>query len=127
MKKGLKILAAYDGSDDSMKALSEAIDLCKAFSGSITLLNCPWEVSNEEAMSMLKETENPLKEASVKYDLKLKRTENAPEGILGVSNEDGFDIIVIGSRGVGGTRPWLMGSVSNKVAAEAKIPVLVVK
>ena len=43
MRKGLKILVAYDESEHAKKALSEAADLANAFSGSISVLNCAWD------------------------------------------------------------------------------------
>jgi nucleotide-binding universal stress UspA family protein len=127
MKEGLKILVAYDESDHAKNALIEAIDLGKKYSGSITVINCAWEMSDENARAMLKKTENQLKESGVKYDLKVERTQNPPGRILRFADEGSYDLIVMGSRGMGGARAWLMGSVSNKVAAEAEVPVLVVK
>ncbi len=47
--------------------------------------------------------------------------------ILRVAEEEGYDLIAIGSRGLGGAKAWLLGSVSNKVVSESDIPVLVAK
>lgn len=47
--------------------------------------------------------------------------------ILGYSDKNNFDKIIIGSRGLGGFKGMLMGSVSNKVVSMAKIPVTVIK
>jgi nucleotide-binding universal stress UspA family protein len=41
--------------------------------------------------------------------------------------DDGFDIIIIGSKGMGGGKSWILGSVSRKVIEDAPCPVLVVK
>lgn len=127
MRKGLKILVPYDESEHAKKALSEGADLSKTYSGSVTVLYCAWEMSDEKAMAMLKTTEKQLKESGVKYDLKVERTNNPPGRILRIADEGGYDLIVMGSRGLGGARAWLLGSVSNKVAAEAEIPVMIVK
>ncbi|MDW7740524.1 MAG: universal stress protein [Bacillota bacterium] len=42
------------------------------------------------------------------------------ETILETAAKEGFDIIVIGSRGLGGLKKLLLGSVSNAVIQEAK-------
>ena len=49
------------------------------------------------------------------------------EVILEYAKEKGNDLIVIGSRGLGGIREFVLGSVSHNVVQHATIPVLVVK
>ncbi len=50
----------------------------------------------------------------------------APE-IVGLAEEIGAGLIVMGSRGLGGIRRALMGSVSDSVVQHAHCPVLVVR
>ena len=45
--------------------------------------------------------------------------------IVGLAEEVGADLIVVGSRGLGGFRRALMGSVSESVVRHAHCPVLV--
>jgi nucleotide-binding universal stress UspA family protein len=69
-------------------------------------------------------------EASTKHDFKidtLLETGDAREKILAAAKENSADIIVIGSRGMGKISRLLLGSVSQSVVQNAKIPVLVVK
>jgi nucleotide-binding universal stress UspA family protein len=47
--------------------------------------------------------------------------------ILDLSKSIGVDLIVIGSRGLGSVKEFLLGSVSHAVARHASIPVLIVK
>lgn len=49
------------------------------------------------------------------------------EIILNYAKEQDADVIVIGSRGLGGIREFVLGSVSHNVVQSARIPVLVVK
>ena len=49
------------------------------------------------------------------------------EAILETADNTDADMIVIGSRGLGGLKGLLLGSVSNKVALHAKCSVLTVK
>jgi nucleotide-binding universal stress UspA family protein len=47
--------------------------------------------------------------------------------IVALAEELGADLIVMGSRGLGGVRRALMGSVSDSVVRHAHCPVLVVR
>ena len=47
--------------------------------------------------------------------------------ITGVAEEIGADLIVVGSRGLGGLKRALMGSVSESVVRHAHCPVLVMR
>jgi nucleotide-binding universal stress UspA family protein len=49
------------------------------------------------------------------------------EVILDYTKKNHNDLIVIGSRGLGGIREFVLGSVSHNVVQHARIPVLVVK
>lgn len=51
----------------------------------------------------------------------------AAEVLLDYAKENGSDIIIIGSRGLGGIREFVLGSVSHNVVQHAQIPVLIVK
>ena len=52
---------------------------------------------------------------------------NIAKTILAVAEEQQSDMIIMGSRGLGLLRGVLIGSVSQKVVEESKIPVMVVK
>jgi nucleotide-binding universal stress UspA family protein len=47
--------------------------------------------------------------------------------ILDLSKSIGVDLIVVGSRGIGGVKEFLLGSISHTVARHASVPVLIVK
>jgi len=49
------------------------------------------------------------------------------KAIISEAEEGGFDLVVIGSRGLGGLAGLVLGSVSQHVVEESKVPVLVVK
>jgi nucleotide-binding universal stress UspA family protein len=65
-----------------------------------------------------------------KPDLKVstKLLEGRPSNrIIETAKEGGFDLIVMGSRGLGCIKQFFLGSVSDRVADEAPCPVLIVK
>ena len=138
MKENIKILVPYDGSTHSKNAVYEAIDLAKKYSGSVTLLNVHWdpgatgsydgtEIRDQPVIKLFEDIENDLKQSGVSYELRYENDANAPKVILNASKEGGYDAIIMGCRGLGGARAWLLGSVSTRVAAEALCPVIIVK
>jgi nucleotide-binding universal stress UspA family protein len=65
-------------------------------------------------------------EPSLKVSTRL--VEGRPsDRIIEAAKEGKFDMIVMGSRGLGGVKEFFLGSVSDRVADEASCPVLIVK
>ena len=54
-------------------------------------------------------------------------TGRAAEKIVETAKQGNFDLIVIGSRVLGGIKEFFLGSVSDGVADEAPCPVLIIK
>lgn len=137
LKEGAKILVAYDGSEYSEKALQEAIDIAKKFGGSVTLLHVYWdpnigkfeetEIRDQLTLQIMAEAEKKLVASNVAYELRSERSDDAPHVILSTAIRDDFNCIAIGSRGMGGAKAWLLGSVSSRVVAESHCPVIVAK
>lgn len=143
MKDGMKILVAYDGSAESHNALKQAVEVAKRFKGSVTALNVYYDPGETQYSSTLAETEgiSPrdegslrilgtakkyLEESKAKYELKTVRSSNVPKTILDLAESEEYGCIALGSRGLGGARAWLLGSVSSRVIAESSCPVIVV-
>ena len=127
MKVGMKILVAYDGSDNANMALSEAAELARKFSGSIGVLHVCWEESDEESQKLLSGASERLKKTGVRFEVRSERGQNIPRRITRIATEENYDLIAIGSRGLGGAKAWMLGSVSSTVIEEATCPVLIVK
>ncbi|AJS57162.1 universal stress protein [Paenibacillus sp. IHBB 10380] len=139
------ILLAYDGSKASNKAFDRAIELVQATpDATLTVIHAfdfprifigeglapiPASVNKEYydlAEQTVEEVKKRLVEAGVNGDAQL--VQGSPSQIiLEYAKEKGSDIIVIGSRGLGGIREFVLGSVSHNVVQNARIPVLVVK
>ena len=134
-----KILVAVDGSPNSREALTMAIDLAQQYRAAIELLHAFPHVSDLlgtpqyehllEARSaiggQILESMRQLVPAELVSEVQLLEGPAAP-AILRVAEEDGCDLIVLGSRGHGQLAGILLGSVSNTVAQRARCPVLIV-
>jgi len=47
--------------------------------------------------------------------------------IVNVANSENVDLIVMGSRGLGGVSGWVLGSTSRRVVETCEKPILIVK
>jgi nucleotide-binding universal stress UspA family protein len=134
-----KILVAVDGSEQAMAALRIAIDLAKRYRAGLGLLHAFPHVSDllgtpqYESLLAARATagEALLDTARGQVDdgvpVETQLIEGPPaQAILRVAHEDGYGMIVMGSRGRGHIAGMLLGSVSNAVAQRASCPVLIV-
>jgi nucleotide-binding universal stress UspA family protein len=136
-----KILVAYDGSPHSERALVTAIEVAKCVGASVTLLNAYDKVPTYLGEPNFQETLNRTVVAARDMMLKvlnqvreqgLTANMNVLEGpaadaILRVADTEHYDLIVMGSRGLGLFQELLLGSVSERVLRHAHIPVLIVR
>ncbi|WP_077074555.1 universal stress protein [Aedoeadaptatus urinae] len=138
-----KILVPVDGSQDSYCALKEAELLAQAFDSKLIILTVLTDtnviehypgnfLSTDFKKAQEQRGQRILNKALETIDYKgdvetCVRVGRASEEILKCSEEKEVDLIVIGSRGLGGFSRTLLGSVSDKVLNAAKVPVLVNK
>jgi nucleotide-binding universal stress UspA family protein len=142
-----KILAAVDGSNHADHALDFALDLAHKYSAKILLLTVvppvflplpSLNVMKSQAITDASmELENVFRAALSKAEEKARRNTNLSvftklehgnpdEVIIETAKLGNFDVIVLGSRGLG-HRDYALGSVSSRVADHATCPVLLVK
>lgn len=140
-----KILLAYDGSKAANKALGRAVELAKATPGAtldvIHAYNFPRFFVGEGiapipaslhkdiydlAVQTTEEMREKIENSGVNGQVQMIQGPPA-EVILEYAKQKGNDLIVIGSRGLGGIREFVLGSVSHNVVQHATVPVLVVK
>ncbi|MDD3985794.1 MAG: universal stress protein [Methanobacterium sp.] len=142
-----KILLPTDGSEYANKASENAIWIARASGAEIIALNfietsslvgLPAEDLIIRIKEMLKEegrialehifemaTKDNLEEGDIKVTLETK--EGSPADIiLKTIDEEGIDLVVIGTSGKHGLDRFLLGSVTEKVVRSAKCPVLAV-
>ncbi|MEJ2240524.1 MAG: universal stress protein [Candidatus Bathyarchaeota archaeon] len=140
-----KILIPIDGSEQSHRALTFALDLAKKYSSKVTLLTVaqphfqdplfpPIFTSNDDNsindvhQKILSQAYNRIKEIDSEIEVSKKLVAGRPaDKIIEITKKDKIDLVVIGSRGLGGIKEFLLGSVSDRVADHAPCPVLMVK
>ena len=133
-----KILAAVDGSEHSLKAVDYAIDIALKYDCEMYLihvvdrLEIPDElikfanvekiedppeylVLNEIGNRILKKAEETAKEKGVQEVRAIIQEGDPADKITTFARDNDIDWIFLGSRGLGGVKRLLMGSVSNKV------------
>ena len=150
-----KILVALDGSEPSQRALDYAVDFAEKGGAELTLLAVvprvmlpifPDEGFGATPIAAAKDFcqyqermrtvyQNVLTEAEAKVRREhpdVKVTTRLEEGrpsatIVATAEDEGIDLIVIGSRGIGGITGWILGSTSRRVVDSCTKPILIVK
>lgn len=127
MIDNMKILVGTDGSEHSQKAFLEAVNIAKRYSGFIKVMIVYDRGLRSEADQILKEAEEYLRKEKIKYELSSIQGSNPSRALINIAEHEDFDLIVVGSRGLGSAASILLGSVSKKVVVNAPCDVLVVK
>jgi nucleotide-binding universal stress UspA family protein len=83
------------------------------------------ELRKEQATSVLDRAAKTAREAGVSCDTIQVENTQPHQGIIAAANDKGCDLIAMSSHGRSGLSALLIGSVTAKVLAQAKIPVLV--
>lgn len=135
-----KILVPLDGSKNSLRGLDEGIYLARQCHATITGLYVV-PLSKPKIDAQISYVEKHILKNAAKFMSKAK-TRSAQNGILfddkvvygdegpkiiNFADTKSYDIIVIGSRGLGSLKEAFLGSTSNYVLHKSKIPVLIVK
>ncbi|MCM3490992.1 universal stress protein [Alkalihalophilus marmarensis] len=135
-----KVLAAVDGSDHSLRAIEQAVKITSKKEGFIDLI---YVISGETSKSdvlknkskmeieqnrkaMLTRYEEKLASHNIQYETYIRNGEPGPT-IVEFANENDYDVVVLGSRGLNKLQSMVLGSVSHKVAKRVSAPVLIVK
>ncbi len=136
-----KILLAYDGSECAQHAADVAQELALKFAAEVLVLYAfhpiprRWgdaladkavEEENMEGKALIGGVIDRMREAGARVDGMVVEAV-AHDAIIRQARMRQTDLIVIGSRGMGETTSYLMGTVSDKVVHRALCPVLVVR
>lgn len=138
-----KILLAFDGSDNSKRALQYIVDL-EARPAEVHVINVQHEpiimgeyvtadmlqeLSNSllsRARHLLAEAANALQAAGIDHQIH-PMLGNVAEQVNEAVKRLGCDTVVMGTRGLGSFGGLMLGSVATRVIHEVSVPVLLVK
>lgn len=145
-----RILLASDGSEDACKATRAAVAMAQGFATSLTVLDVfdpslypladVAEANPDDSINRMdleryaahefegieKSARESAGEAEVYCDVQ-HRSGHAAKTIVAFADEQQSDLIVVGSRGMGGFAEMMLGSVSSYVAHHARCPVLIAR
>ena len=150
-----RILIGVDGSENALRAVDLVTEIASKIGASVTILNViatsekalfsgkssgsmiegggsrhPQVLADMEAQEPIMSDERlhaaigRIEGKGVEFDTALEFGHPA-DVILNYASK-GYDMIVVGSRGLGSIESLLMGSVSSKIVHHSKVPVLVV-
>jgi nucleotide-binding universal stress UspA family protein len=138
-----KILLATDGSEEATLAAQTAADLSERTGSELHLIHvgempllyhperhgygAEYEEREKEARQLLEAQVERMKAAGATVAQAHLRLGRVDEEVVVLAEELGVDLIAVGSRGLGGVKRALMGSVSDSVVRHAHCPVLVVR
>src|SRR3954452_11309834 len=140
-----KILLATDGSDESDLAATTAAELAKSTDSELDVIYVlevePWNLPQRELVEYPQRYEDLKEEGRRIRDRHVEKIEagggsvsnahlatgNPADQIVAYAQDEGAGLIVMGSRGLGGIRRALMGSVSDAVVRHAHCPVMIVR
>jgi nucleotide-binding universal stress UspA family protein len=150
-----KILVAFDGSEASKRAVDHAVSIADLMEAEIYMVSVvprvmmpvfPDEgfgaapVTAAQDMSdyqermlavygrSLEEAEKDIKNHYPEVKVETRLMEGKPSAtIVDEAENNNIDLIVIGSRGLGGITGWILGSTSRRIVESCTTPILVVK
>ena len=129
----MKILAAIDGKDTSMKALMEAKRMAVSTHGTLRIVYVATEDTDQKAgLRLLAQAKSAVGDG-VTVDTRVLHTE-AVYGVTGIVDalangvrEWGADLVVVGSSHRRGLIRWVIGSVAEQLITKVDASVLLVR
>lgn len=138
------IMVPYDKSDSATRAFEYAVDLAGKYNANISIVTCvsiqvptdPYfgtayiettKLLKEDAVKSTLNLESRLKELKIQYKIDVLEVMSITEALTSYAESHNVDLIIMGSRGFGGFKRLLLGSVASGVSQHSKCPVLIVK
>ena len=146
----MNILVCTDGSEQSIKAVNKAAFISEHLKGVVVTLIHVYYLDTaiisphangyvtgeilqridgekkEKGRKILEEAAKVFEQKNIIVNTILTKGHPATT-IIEAASKGNFDLVVIGSRGLGGLKKMLLGSVSNAVAQEVETTIMIVK
>ncbi|WP_435126451.1 universal stress protein [Halobaculum sp. D14] len=129
----MDVLAAVDGSENSMRALRFATEFAARYDAALHVVHVT-DQRTEATERILASAEAVLEEADVDSDVELAvvtemavpTARAAGKELLDLVADEGFDHVVVGHHGAGRVERAILGSASETVVRGTTVPVTVV-
>jgi nucleotide-binding universal stress UspA family protein len=134
------ILVAVDGSDSAKKAFEKSVFLAQKCNSKIDLVHviaCELGGDSATTLEQLDDIKSKAMQMLVEYKVAAEKNKvpieiTVNQGdpariIIELARTRSYDLIIMGTRGIGTFRELLLGSVSQKVMHHANCPVMVVR
>lgn len=138
------ILVPYDGSEPANHAFELALELAKLYKANVMVVTCivihahvnpvlnvafldTIKLQKEGAKKDLSKLESKVKEFGIPFQTDVLEAISITDVLVSYAESHNIDLIIMGSRGLGGFKKLLLGSVASGVIEHSKCPVLIVK
>jgi nucleotide-binding universal stress UspA family protein len=121
-----KILVAADGSATAAKAVDRAVEVALVTGGTVTVLSVgPADTALRTGQA---EAERASAATGGKVEVQAKVDSGDPaQVIVDEATTGGYDLLVVGNKGMTGASRFLLGSVPNKISHHAPCALLIVR
>lgn len=124
-----RILVPVDGSESSLRALDLALDLARHYGSRITVLHVkPYGVDSKQVIDKVNKR---IENKGVPVTIKVKEIDPVKESIakkiLDEITEGGYDIVVLGARGLTVSEELTIGSTALAVAINTTTTTIIVR
>ncbi|MFB6070463.1 MAG: universal stress protein [Halanaeroarchaeum sp.] len=130
----MEILVPVDGSDCSLRALRQGLDMAERYDGTVHVVHFT-DVESASTSELEERVESVLREHGAVGDMEivgdvrlgtLKASDRVGSDILAVVEERGYDHVVMGHHGSGMVGEALLGSAAKTVVEDGTVPVTIV-
>jgi nucleotide-binding universal stress UspA family protein len=138
------ILVPYDKSEQANRAFEFALDLAEKYHSSISIVTCvvlhvpmdPYfgtayadtlKLLQQDAADTISKLKSRLNELKIPVKTEVLQGLSITDELLSYAEFHGVDLIVMGSRGLGGFKKLLLGSTASGISQHSKCPVLIIK
>ncbi|HEY2430118.1 MAG TPA: universal stress protein [Acidimicrobiales bacterium] len=116
-----RILVGTDGSSTAAKAVDRAVDLARATGAALTMVSV-----GSKAAGIVERESSRHAGSGVAISTEA-RSGDAASVLADMAERDGYDLLVVGNKGMTGAARFFLGSVPNKISHHARCSLLIVR
>ncbi len=118
-----RILVGTDGSPTAASAVTRAVEVAAATGAELTILS----VGDGERARAVVDAEAARHAESGAHISTRTASGDAASVLIDVAAQEGYDLLVVGNKGMTGASRFLLGSVPSKVSHHASVSLLIVR